>query len=368
MISRELVDPTSEAMSENSELGPNGSGWRVVSQLDVTGGHDARRWTLRGSFSGDAHHCGNSSRGCVKSAPSENGRSSNKPNASRTWSVSSCSDSRTPRRRRSRRPPMVSPAVHANGVAARRVDVNRADNRAIRDMRRPLVSIARVNAVVDLIPDACRHCHHRPHGRDDVGDPRRHQVTELPPIEPHITEYRCHRLRCRACGNTTQASLPDEVAGQFGPQLTALIAYLTVVCRLPRLVVQRLLEAALHSAGRARESTPQDKTRRAVSDLDHVLVRTVGSGIMLFDLVQWARQLTKPRAPFETIAWCYMAQAADALRMAVDGLRNEYSWAAAGLLRVCRESQIGIKWILAGNSVDAQNERAARVLVKAIAL
>ena len=110
---------------------------------------------------------------------------------------------------------------------------------------RPLVSVARVNAVVDLIPDACRHCHHRLHGRDEVGDPRRHQVTELPPIEPHITEYRCHRLRCRACGNTTQASLPDEVVGQFGPQLTALIAYLTVVCRLPRLVVQRLLEAAL---------------------------------------------------------------------------------------------------------------------------
>jgi transposase len=84
------------------------------------------------------------------------------------------------------------------------------------------------------VPDACRHCHHRLHGGDEDGDPRRHQVTELPPIEPHITEYRCHRLRCRACGHTTQASLPDEVAGQFGPQLTALIAYLTVVCRLPR--------------------------------------------------------------------------------------------------------------------------------------
>ena len=110
---------------------------------------------------------------------------------------------------------------------------------------RPLVSVQRVNAIVDLVPDACRHCQHRLHGGDEDGDPRRHQVTELPPIEPQITEYRCHRLRCRACGHTTQAPLPDEVAGQFGPQLTALIAYLTVVCRLPRLVVQRLLEAAL---------------------------------------------------------------------------------------------------------------------------
>ena len=41
------------------------------------------------------------------------------------------------------------------------------------------------------------------------------------------------------------AAVPDECAGQFGPQLAALIAYLTVVCRLPRLVVQRLLADVL---------------------------------------------------------------------------------------------------------------------------
>jgi len=44
---------------------------------------------------------------------------------------------------------------------------------------------------------------------------------------------------------TTVAPLPDEFIGQFGPQLTALIAYLTVVCRMPRLVVQRFLEGIL---------------------------------------------------------------------------------------------------------------------------
>lgn len=110
---------------------------------------------------------------------------------------------------------------------------------------RPLVDSERVHTIVDLVPDACRHCQHRLHARDDIGAPRRHQVTELPPIEAHITEYRCHRLRCAACGTTTQAPLPEDAEGQFGAQLTALIAYLTVVCRLPRLVVQRFLEAAL---------------------------------------------------------------------------------------------------------------------------
>jgi len=110
---------------------------------------------------------------------------------------------------------------------------------------RALVPIERVNDFFDLVPDTCRQCQRALHARDDVGDPRRHQVTELPAIEAEITEYRCHRRRCSTCGATTQASLPDDVVGQFGPQLTALIAYLTVVCRLPRLVVQRLLEGAL---------------------------------------------------------------------------------------------------------------------------
>lgn len=110
---------------------------------------------------------------------------------------------------------------------------------------RELVPVERVDAIVDLIPDTCRRCAHRLHARHGVGDPRRHQVTELPAIAAHITEYRCHRRQCPVCGTTTVAPLPEELAGQFGPQLTALIAYLTVVCRLPRLVVQRLLEGAL---------------------------------------------------------------------------------------------------------------------------
>lgn len=110
---------------------------------------------------------------------------------------------------------------------------------------RPLVPPERVNASVDLVPTCCAHCQRALSARDETGDPRRHQVTDLPPIEAHITEYRCHQRRCRGCGRLTQAPLPEDVVGQFGPQLTALIAYLTVVCRMPRLVVQRFLAGAL---------------------------------------------------------------------------------------------------------------------------
>jgi transposase len=110
---------------------------------------------------------------------------------------------------------------------------------------RPLVPAARVNATIDLVPERCRHCQRALRMRDEAGGPRRHQVTELPPIAAHITEYRCHRRRCSDCGTLTHAPLPEHAVGHFGPQLTALIAYLTVVRRLPRLVVQRFLEGAL---------------------------------------------------------------------------------------------------------------------------
>lgn len=110
---------------------------------------------------------------------------------------------------------------------------------------RPLVPAERVNTVIDLWPTACGRCERRRHPLDERGEPRRHQVTELPHIEAHITEYRCHGAGCHDRGATTHAALPDEIVGQFGPQLTAMIAYLTVVCPLPRLVVHRLLEGAL---------------------------------------------------------------------------------------------------------------------------
>ena len=110
---------------------------------------------------------------------------------------------------------------------------------------RALVPAERVDAIVDLAPEACRYCARRLHARHAIGEPRRHQVTELPPMAAHITEYRGHRRQCPDCGTITLAPLPDEHANQFGPQLTALIAYLTVVCRMPRLVVQRFLEGVL---------------------------------------------------------------------------------------------------------------------------
>ncbi len=111
---------------------------------------------------------------------------------------------------------------------------------------RGLAPLSLVDQVIEVFPPKCRHCDNRLSRKMSTqGEVRRHQVTELPPIEAHITEYQCQCIVCPACGKTTQAELPEEAQGQFGPQLTALIAYLTVVCRMPRRVVQELLEQVL---------------------------------------------------------------------------------------------------------------------------
>jgi transposase len=114
---------------------------------------------------------------------------------------------------------------------------------------RPLVSAEGVDEIRPVLPEQCQHCGHtlpmQIEQAQITGAVRRHQVTELPPIRPRIVEYQCHRVVCPECGESTRAAVPEEAAGHFGSQLTALIAYLTVVCRMPRRVVEVLLGQVL---------------------------------------------------------------------------------------------------------------------------
>jgi transposase len=80
----------------------------------------------------------------------------------------------------------------------------------------------------------------------DDPQPLRHQVLELPPIRPHVTEYQLHRLACPCCGITTCATLPVGVpAGGQGPRLQASLALLTGGYRLSKRLVERLCDDLL---------------------------------------------------------------------------------------------------------------------------
>src|SRR5207248_3375089 len=57
---------------------------------------------------------------------------------------------------------------------------------------RPLVPLAEVGAIEVILPQHCGHCgknlSQRPGQVTTDGEPRRHQVTELPPVKAHMTE------------------------------------------------------------------------------------------------------------------------------------------------------------------------------------
>src|SRR6266581_2274092 len=64
----------------------------------------------------------------------------------------------------------------------------------------------------------CRRCGDALHGTDL--QPHRHQVIEMPPPAPQVTEYQLHRLPCTRCGLTTCGTLPPGVPTvSYGPRL-----------------------------------------------------------------------------------------------------------------------------------------------------
>jgi transposase len=80
-----------------------------------------------------------------------------------------------------------------------------------------------VEAVLPVKPTHCARCQHSLHGEE--GQPQRHQVTALPPVQPVVTEYQLHGLVCPACGALTRAPLPVGVPpGGFGPRVQAIVA------------------------------------------------------------------------------------------------------------------------------------------------
>lgn len=79
-----------------------------------------------------------------------------------------------------------------------------------------------VHAVVEVRPPACRCCG-LPLSGDDPA-PGRHQVSEVPRVQPVVTEYRRHTLVCAGCGTVTTADWPTTMPpGCFGPRVQATV-------------------------------------------------------------------------------------------------------------------------------------------------
>ena len=105
---------------------------------------------------------------------------------------------------------------------------------------RELFPPEKVRSITDCKPERCGGCHHRLHGEDSK--PERHQVVDLPKVEPLVDEYRLHTLTCKRCGCRTRGKLPKGTpTGWFGPTVIATVTLLLGVYGLSRRDVADLM-------------------------------------------------------------------------------------------------------------------------------
>src|SRR5262245_26475290 len=139
----------------------------------------------------------------------------------------------------SSRPPSSDPPSVKRRPPAPASGRKRGGQSGHRHHSRALVPPERVRRTIDCKPPVCRRCGHDLHGDDP--EPLRHQVAEVPPIEPTVDEYRLHRLVCPDCGTSTRGRLPPGVpTGAFGPRLRAILSVLAGAYRLGKRPIRQL--------------------------------------------------------------------------------------------------------------------------------
>lgn len=108
---------------------------------------------------------------------------------------------------------------------------------------RALLPLEQVQNIIEYAAEECDGCGEFLSSNDACGEPQRHQVAELPPIEPTITEHRAYDRRCKRCGTISKRSIPEkETKSAFGPNVQALVGTLASGFHLSRAGLQECME------------------------------------------------------------------------------------------------------------------------------
>ena len=142
---------------------------------------------------------------------------------------------------------------------------------------RTLISVDEVDEVVVVKPEQGMHCQAPLLGEDPT--PWRHQVIEIPPMQPVVTEYQWHQLVCAACGEVTRAPWPEGVpSGTYGPRVQATVSLCTGSYRLSKRTTQQMMDEVfgvpmsvgtigpLEQATTAAVAVPVEEARRYVHE------------------------------------------------------------------------------------------------------
>jgi transposase len=92
----------------------------------------------------------------------------------------------------------------------------------LRTLLPPQLVTKRIELCPQVCPCGCTRL------KETTEEPQRHQIVDIPPIQPQVTEYIQPVYRCKDCGALVYQPLPDTIKRRyFGPGLLALVGILT---------------------------------------------------------------------------------------------------------------------------------------------
>ena len=164
------------------------------------------------------------------------------------------------------------------------------------------------HSVTDNYPDVCRGCGEKLTGVD--AHPYRHQIVEMPPINPQVAEHRLHQLECQHCGTCTRAELPLEVsASGYGPRVVATVALLSGVYRHSQRMVQSAMQdlfgvtMSLGSVNNLR----QEASRAVATAVESAQQYVQQQPVVGADETSWAQGNADGANELGTKAWLWVA-------------------------------------------------------------
>lgn len=150
------------------------------------------------------------------------------------------------------------------------------------------------------------------------GQPRRFQVTDIPPLQPHITEYQQHAVECAHCRYVTWPAHDTLPVSPLGPRLCSVVALLTGAYHLSRRSTVQLLSDVLGvdvslGAVSALEARVSDAVKPAVEE---AWEQVRGAEVKHTDGTTWYRSAVL------CALWTVATEAATVFRILADGTRE----------------------------------------------
>ena len=97
-----------------------------------------------------------------------------------------------------------------------------------------------------IVEHACEHCPDCGRALSGGWEYSRHQIMEIPPIEVEVIDHVVVARHCGVCGKVCvpEVDTTEETVGQshLGHRLVSLIAYMRTMARLPKRMIQALLQ------------------------------------------------------------------------------------------------------------------------------